>query len=485
MPDYKRFDNTTKPSGTSAVKPTVSQTARRGFKPVTPPKIQTPLPPAKPVPASAPQLPTPPKPMGSADNAIFRQQNDTDFTDRNAAQGAYAPAQAFTGDGTVKGASSGFGGASGGVDMSKTATGAMYDGGASQYGKEVSAVDNSAASALGNTMAAPQAAPATEEKTSEDILKLIPSKKQISEMSREELINLKNFLIKHCYQEAMQTYDIYNVKRFAKECFKTHNMIPVVLNQYYPDVITDNIQAVYNKLLELSNTEGNGENIRNAAQTQLDYTMKLFSNSTDWIGIVLSKKLGDWSPFFRNTVMENMTIGKFFMAAALCASIVYLVKKFFKSKNFLGIGDKYDFSDSTNREYFDSKMKNFKEDVDAKLNEYMTKDVPTDILMINSIILKAEGMALGLLLSVAYQNLDDYNIPLNILVLTEICCAMVLLWGKLLGRKLKKAKSTSNLYDVISDKLSISMGVNPNNPSRDIFSKLNKYSRSLSDEQTL
>ena len=161
------------------------------------------------------------------------------------------------------------------------------------------------------------------------------------------------------------------------------------------------------------------------------------------------------------------------------------VKKFFKSKHFLGIGDKYDFSDSTNREYFDSRMKNFKEDVNAKLKEYMTKDIPTDVLMINSIILKAEAMSLGLLLSVAYQNLEEYNIPLNILVLTEICCSIVLLWSKLLGRKLKKSKSTSNLYDVISDKLSISMGINPNNPSRDIFSKLNKYSRSLSDEKVL
>ena len=319
--------------------------------------------------------------------------------------------------------------------------------------------------------------------TTDNILKLIPSKKQISEMSREELINLRSFLIKHCYKEAVQTYDIYNVKRFAKECFKTHNMIPVVLNQYYPDVITDNIQKVYTKLLELSNVEGNGENIKNAVQTQLDYTMKLFSTSTDWIGIVLSKKLGEWSPFFKNTTMENMTIGKFFMVAALCASIVYLVKKFFKSKYFLGIGDKYDFSDSTNRVYFDSRMKNFKEDVDAKLKEYMSKDIPTDVLMINSIILKAEAMSLGLLLSVAYQNLDEYNIPLNILVLTEVCCSMVLLWDKLLGRKLKKSKSTSNLYDVISDKLSVSMGVNPNNPSRDIFSKLNKYSRSLSNEK--
>ena len=325
---------------------------------------------------------------------------------------------------------------------------------------------------------APAPTPAPTRQTNEDILRFIPSKKQINEMSREELINLKSFLIKHCYQEAMQTYDIYNVKRFAKECFKTHNMVPVVLNQYYPDIITDNIQSVYSKLLELSNIEGSGENIKNAVQTQLDYTMKLFSNSTDWVGIVLSKKLGEWSPFFKN-------IGKFFMVAAFCASIVYLVKKFFKSKHFLGIGDKYDFSDSTNREYFDSRMKNFKEDVNAKLKEYMTKDIPTDVLMINSIILKAEAMSLGLLLSVAYQNLEEYNIPLNILVLTEICCSIVLLWSKLLGRKLKKSKSTSNLYDVISDKLSISMGINPNNPSRDIFSKLNKYSRSLSDEKVL
>lgn len=312
--------------------------------------------------------------------------------------------------------------------------------------------------------------------TTDSVIKFIPSKKQINEMTREELIQLRSFLIKHCYKEAVETYDIYNVKRFAKECFKTHNMIPVVLNQYYPDIISSDLNTVYSKFLELAETGNPETSLKSSVQTQLDYTMRLFSNSSDWVGIVMSKKLGEWSQFFKNTSIEDMTIGKFFMIASLCASIVYLVKKFFKSKSFLGIGDKYDFSDNTVRNYIISNLKDFREDVAGKLQEYMNKDIPTDILMINSIVLKAESISLGLLLSVAYQKLDDYNIPLNILVLTEICCAIVLLWDKLLGRVLKKSKTTSNLYDVISDKLTMSMHINPNNPTRDIFSKLNKYS---------
>lgn len=300
----------------------------------------------------------------------------------------------------------------------------------------------------------------------------LPSKEQLRKMTKEELIGIKSYL-KHCYKESLQKYDIFNVKRYAKECIKSHNVIPTAMQQYYPDVINSNIKSVYNKLLDLSNIKDSND-LRMQAQTSLDYTMKLLSNSTDWIGIVLSKKLGDWSYIFKNTKFQDLTIGKFFMIAALCASLVYLLEKHFKSKNFLGIGDRVDFSENTN--IFESISLN-ESDADSKLNEYSNKEIPTDILMINSIVLKSSVTAITRLQSLAYQNLNDFEpVNINVLVLTEICCSIVLLWEYMFGMKLKKAKTVSAfLYECFSPKLIETSIIPIKYPTKVLFKKLKRY----------
>ena len=306
----------------------------------------------------------------------------------------------------------------------------------------------------------------------------LPSKNQIKNMTREELINLKTYLTKYCYKEAMENYDKFNVKRFAKECFKSHKNIPAMLNQYYPDVITPNIKTTYNKLLELASVTDNPEvNIKNQVKTSLDYTINLFSNSTDWISIVMSRKLKDYSAEFSNTNLGRLSVGRFFIVSALCASVVYFTEKFFKAKHFLGANDSYTLSDSEQKKFDEIKAIS-ESDVQTKLSGYETEEIPTSVLMINSLILKATKKAMGLLMTIAYQNPKDFEaVPVNILVLTEVCCAMVLLWGDTFGIKMKKAKIASNLYECISPWLTVLMDVDPQKPARDIFNKLNNYAK--------
>lgn len=294
----------------------------------------------------------------------------------------------------------------------------------------------------------------------------LPSKKHLRKMTKEELIGIRSYLV-HCYKEAMQNYDVFNVNNFAKECLKSHKNIPSILTKYYPDIITGDVKTVYNKLLDLADTK----ELKSQVKTSLNNAMKLLSVSTAWIGIVMSKKLTEWSYMFNDSCMQDLTIGKFFMIAALCASVVYLLDKVYKASLF-----------SADEKFSPSIFENVtinESDAETKLGEYSSKEIPTNVLTINSLIMKCSVNSIMRLQALASKDLDKFQpIPINVLVLFEVCCSVVLLWKYVFGTKLKKAKTASAfLYECITPSLIESMDISKVKPTKDIFRKLDTYAK--------
>jgi hypothetical protein len=115
---------------------------------------------------------------------------------------------------------------------------------------------------------------------------------------------------------------------------------------------------------------------------------------------------------------------------------------------------------------------NFKEGIEDKLQEYINKEVPSNVITLNSLINNAYPLAMGLLYTIGYNGDEiSQTLPSNILILTEISASVVILWREIIGKKFKglcKGKA------MISDNLLIRMKSDINGPT-DVFNSLNDF----------
>ena len=306
------------------------------------------------------------------------------------------------------------------------------------------------------------------------LYKAIPSVSQINKMTREELKTLKKFLISHCLKEAFESTDIENIKKFATDILKRWQKIPFEIDSFYPEFINDDLNSTYNIMLKytLSDSTDNPiiSNLNSTVKSSLDQTMKLITQSSDWISIILSKNLNEWNSLFSQNKFGSLTIGKFLSISALCASIVYIMTKLFKS----GFNKESTLSECKNLfiKLYNRHSINFKEGIEDKLQEYINKEVPSNVITLNSLINNAYPLAMGLLYTIGYNGDEiSQTLPSNILILTEISASVVILWREIIGKKFKglcKGKA------MISDNLLIRMKSDINGPT-DVFNSLNDF----------
>jgi hypothetical protein len=304
-------------------------------------------------------------------------------------------------------------------------------------------------------------------------------------MRREELMALKDYLVSHCLDEALQLPEKTNVKAFARESIKKWSNVPALIDMFYPKFIASDLQNTYNNIIEYAKTNESMDtsavvNLKYTVKSSLDYTMKLINQSSDWISIVLSKELSEFSVMFNNTKFSTLTIGKFLSIAALCASVMYIMTKLFKSS----FKDSNAYSECVTafNTMYTNNLQNFREGIEDKLREYMDKDVPSNVLMLNSLITKAYPLAKGLLFSISFDDKGEFDgIPVNILILTEICASIVILWRELIGRKFKAMTKNGRIQNMISSSLLAKMDIDPlsMSASKDIFTKLNGFKNTL------
>ena len=297
-------------------------------------------------------------------------------------------------------------------------------------------------------------------------------------MTKEELMTLKKFLINHCLKEAYNNVDTGNIKMFANKVLSKWSSTPFLIDKFYSDFIKGDIQETYNKIIDLTtNTSDISnsviDNLNSTVKSSLDQTMKLITQSSDWISIILSKSLNDWNRLFSQNKFGTLTIGQFLSISALCASIVYIMTKLFKT-GFSKESTLSECEDLFDRLYYRHSV-NFKEGIEDKLQEYIDKEVPSNVLTLNSLINKAYPLAMGLLYTIGYNGDEvSQSIPSNILVLTEVCSGIVILWRELIGKKFKglcKGKS------MISNNLLMKMTSAINGPT-DVFNSLNDFKMS-------
>ena len=314
------------------------------------------------------------------------------------------------------------------------------------------------------------------------LLRFIPTIDEINRMRREELMALKDYLVNHCLDEAIQLPEKTNVKAFARESIRKWSNVPALIDMFYPKFITDDIQNTYNNIIEYSKTDENTMdtsaivNLKYTVKNSLDYTMKLINQSSDWISIVLSRELTDLSVMFNNTKFSTLTVGKFLSIAALCASVIYIMTKLFKSS--FNNSNAYSECVKAFNLMYTNNLSNFKEGIDDKLKEYMDKEVPSNIIMLNSLITKAYPLAKGILFSISFDDKGEYGgIPVNTLILTEICASIVILWRESIGKKFKSMTKNGRIKNFISKSLLSKMEIDPASmsPSKDIFTKLNGF----------
>lgn len=315
-------------------------------------------------------------------------------------------------------------------------------------------------------------APSSSTGMSESLLNYIPSKRQMKRMTREELLVLKKFLKSHVLKEAMENRGIENIKKFAKDSVSKVTNIPDLINTFYPEFINESIDATYNVILKYADVKDSAlptlTNLNSTVKSSLDQTMNMINQSSDWISIVLSKNLSDMGMTGK---IGSLTVGKFLSISALAASIVYIMTKLFKS----GFKNDNTYSECVElfKSLYERKSKDFKEGIEDKLNEYINKEVPSNVITLNSLITKAHPLAQGMLFNIGYDEGNLESVPNNILILTEVCCALVILYAEILGKKFKALANKGKMKAFVSQNLLMKMG--NIGSSKDIFSKLSNF----------
>lgn len=314
---------------------------------------------------------------------------------------------------------------------------------------------------------------------SESYLNYVPSKRQMRRMTREELLVLKKFLKSHVLKEAMENRGMENIQKFAKDAVSKVTNIPKLISVFYPEFINDSLDATYNVILNSTDTKDSNiptlVNLKSTVQNSLDETMKLLNQSSDWISIILSKSLAELNASLSTTKLGSLNVGKFFSISALAASVVYIMTKLFKS----GFNNPETFSECVKlfKNLYLKKSKTFKEGIDEKLNEYMNKEVPSNVITLNSLITKAFPLAQGMLFNIGYDEGKLSNLPTNVLILTEVCCAIVIFYTELIGKKFKSMAEKGKMKAFISNNLLMKMDNAVNGP-KDIFSNLSDFKNS-------
>ena len=214
----------------------------------------------------------------------------------------------------------------------------------------------------------------------------------------------------------------------------------------------------------------------------------MLDENMDWIGTVMSKPLNQWNIAFADTTVKNWKCSELFVLCAICCSIVFTCSKIMSAL------DNKDLAKNTVENNI-KKIKTIKNvlkeskavfggirnlieaglDVNTKLDKYADGKIPTNVILINSMILKAGKPAKDLLTRIVSDKGEDTTVDKSISInkpfytLCTFASSFVLLWIKIAGMYIKNANDINIVSNMMSDKIRTKIDPSEKNVLKSLF----------------
>ncbi len=214
----------------------------------------------------------------------------------------------------------------------------------------------------------------------------------------------------------------------------------------------------------------------------------MLDENMDWIGIVMSKPLNQWNIAFADTAIKNWKCSELFVLCAICCSIVFTCSKIMSAL------DNKDLAKNTVENNI-KKIKTIKNalkeskavfggirnlieaglDASTKLDKYADGKIPTNVILINSMILKAGKPAKDLLTRIVSDKGEDTTVDKSISInkpfytLCTFASSFVLLWIKIAGMYIKNANDINIVSNMMSDKIRTKIDPSEENVLKSLF----------------
>lgn len=232
------------------------------------------------------------------------------------------------------------------------------------------------------------------------------------------------------------------------------------------------------------------------ANTGIRSMQKLINENADWLSIVMSKPLNQWNIAFSETPMKNWKCSQLFTLCAVLSSVVFTCHKILSSIDKASLSTNTVENNVKKLKLIKSALKESKAvfggishlieaglGVNAKLSKYADGKIPTNVILINSMILKAGKPAKDLLARVISEKDPDTTVDKSISInkpfytLCTYAASFVLLWIKIAGMYIKNADDVNIVSNMMSDKIRSKIDPSEKNVLKSLFgglqSKLN------------
>lgn len=258
-----------------------------------------------------------------------------------------------------------------------------------------------------------------------------------------------------------------------------------------------NIMSLLGKAAE-NNAKVNNDTLSSAlkgfgevANTGIRSMQKLINENADWLSIVMSKPLNQWNIAFAETPMKNWKCSQLFTLCAVLSSVVFTCHKILSSIDKASLSTNTVENNIKKLKLIKSALKESKAlfvginhlietdlGVNAKLSEYADGKIPTNVILINSMILKAGKPAKDLLARAISEKEPattvDKSISINrpFYTLCIYAASLVLLWIKIAGMYIKNADDINIVSNMMSDKIRAKIDPSEKNVLKSLFSGL-------------
>ena len=332
--------------------------------------------------------------------------------------------------------------------------------------------------------------------------KLLPTESELKRMNNAELIMLKNFIFRSGISESM----------FQESETLGYTKIISAYNSIAKDVLSDpanaiNIVKAVPKMFEKVNTsllliktlaDNASDNLHKKISNQtissvlsalpqtiksgIDSMQSMIKENIDWISTVMSKPLNQWNIAFADTSIKNWKCAELFILSAICCSVVFTCSKIMSNLDNENLAVNTVENNIQKIKLIKSALKESRAvfggirnlietdmPVDSKLSKYADGKIPTNVILINSMILKAGKPAKDLLSKVISEKPADTTVDKSVMInkpfytLCTLASAFVLLWIKIAGMYIKNSNDINIVSNMMSDK--IRSKIDPSEPN--------------------
>lgn len=224
------------------------------------------------------------------------------------------------------------------------------------------------------------------------------------------------------------------------------------------------------------------------ANTGIRSMQKLINENADWLSIVMSKPLNQWNIAFAETPMKNWKCSQLFTLCAVLSSVVFTCHKILSSTDKPSLTANTVENNIKKIKLIKNALKESKAvfggishlievglDANTKLSRYADGKIPTNVILINSMILKAGKPAKDLLAKVVSEKGADTTVDKSISInkpfytLCTFAASFVLLWIKIAGMYIKNADDINIVSNMMSDKIRTKIDPSEENVLKSLF----------------